>query len=297
MRFVSIGEAMIELAPLASGADYKRGFAGDTFNTAWYMAQVRPDWSVDFVTAIGRDVLSDSFCEVARAAGIGMHHVFRHADRTLGLYLIELHEAERSFHYWRENSAARTLADDADGLTAALRSADLVYFSGITLAILDSAARQTLMEVVTLVRSAGARVAFDPNLRPRLWKDADTMRDAIMAGAAIADVVLPSFDEEAVTFGDTTPEDTIARYRRVGPTCVVVKNGEGPVHFACGDATGRVVPDPAANVVDTTAAGDSFNAAFLANYLDGAGAAVAVKAACQLSGHVVGHRGALVELP
>ena len=145
MRIVCAGEAMIELVPTGTESEYRRSFAGDTFNTSWYLARLQPDWSVDYLTTVGRDTLSESLCRFARNEGIGTGHIGRHETRSLGLYLIELHNGERSFQYWREHSAARLLADHPDALAAAFANADLIYFSGITLAILEEAARRAIL--------------------------------------------------------------------------------------------------------------------------------------------------------
>ncbi len=295
MRIVCAGEAMIELVPTGTESEYRRSFAGDTFNTSWYLARLQPDWSVDYLTTVGRDTLSESLCRFARNEGIGTGHIGRHETRSLGLYLIELHNGERSFQYWREHSAARLLADHPDALAAAFANADLIYFSGITLAILEEAAREQFFSALESAKSDGARIAFDPNLRPRLWRNLDEMRLVIMNGAQMADLVLPSFDEEAHSFGDANPNATIARYQSAGVKTVIVKNGAGPIHFACDDTQGRIDSDIVTNVVDTTAAGDSFNAAFIAAHLTGTGLRCAIKAGCGLSGQVIRYRGALVE--
>lgn len=295
-RFLSIGECMVEMAPAETSGDFRMGFAGDTFNTAWYMRLLRPDVDTGYFSRVGADPVSNSMLETMTAAAIDTTFVARSPDRTVGLYLISLKDGERSFSYWREQSAARQLADDRDSLTTAMAGADLVYFSGITVAILDPAGRKTLLDALAKARADGKKIAFDSNLRPRLWASDDEMRSAVMAAASVSDIVLPSYDDEAVFFDDADIEATAARYLNVGATTVVVKNGSGPVHFAHDGARGVVTPPPVGRVVDSTSAGDSFNAGFFAGLDRDVAIEDQILAASRVAGKVIGHKGALVPL-
>ncbi|MBV2361563.1 sugar kinase [Thalassococcus sp. CAU 1522] len=294
MRVLSIGECMAELAPSDRPGDYRLGFAGDTFNTAWYLARIAPDVEVSYFTAVGTDAISQNMRAFVVASGIDDAHLRAVPDRTVGLYLITLDQGERSFSYWRGQSAARRLADDAGALQAAMDDADLIYFSGITLAILDGAARETLLDCLRKARSAGKRIVFDPNLRPRLWSDPSAMRAAIMQGAAVADVALPSYEDEAQWFGDADPAATAQRYADAGAATVIVKDGAEPVHFRDHGAAGVVPVAPVTAIVDTTAAGDSFNAAILAAFDAQMPLPDAIARAARLAARVVQAKGALV---
>ncbi|SEN45069.1 2-dehydro-3-deoxygluconokinase [Loktanella fryxellensis] len=296
MRYLCIGECMVEMAPQADPGSYRMGYAGDTLNTAWYLRQLMPDARVGYLTAVGQDAVSDAMLAFLAGAGIDTAHVQRRGDRTVGLYLIQLTGAERSFAYWRGQSAARTLAQDAGVLDAALTGADVAYLSGITLAILADADRARLLDRLGAWRAGGGRVVFDPNLRPRLWDDTATMCRAVMQAAAVSDTVLPSYDDEAAWFGDTDPAATAARYAAADVTEVVVKNGDGPMLALCDGTTVTVTPPPVARVVDTTAAGDSFNAGYMAARAGGADPAAALAAGAALAGRVIGTRGALLHL-
>jgi 2-dehydro-3-deoxygluconokinase len=285
---------MVELAPEGDGL-FSLGYAGDTFNTAWYLRRLLPAARVEYVTAVGPDAVSDEMVAFMAGEGIGTGHVQRIPGRTVGLYMIRLSRGERSFVYWRSASAARHLADDPTRLQLALEEADLVYLSGITLAILSQEARVALAECLDAARARGTQVAFDPNLRPALWPDKDGMRAAITAFASRSDLVLPSFDDEAQHFGDSDPEATAERYAATGAPLVVVKDGGRPVISRHeGRLERHSLPGLTADPVDTTAAGDSFNAGFLAARLTGAGLGASITSGARLAAKVIGERGALV---
>ncbi|MDZ4395263.1 sugar kinase [Cypionkella sp.] len=292
-RIISIGECMVELAPRADGT-YTMGFAGDTLNTAWYLRRALPAaWSVDYMTCIGTDAVSDRMLAFLGDAGIGTTHIARLPDRTVGLYLIELAHAERSFLYWRGQSAARLLARDPARLAQALTGADVAYLSGITLAILEDD-RPTLLTSLTELRARGGMVVFDPNLRSRLWPNATIMCDAIMQAATQADIALPSHEDEAAAFGDASPEATARRYQQAGVPLVVVKNGPGSIITLANGTLAHHDVAPVRTVVDTTAAGDSFNAGFLAAHLTGNPLTQSVAAGAAIAARVISSHGALI---
>jgi 2-dehydro-3-deoxygluconokinase len=289
----AIGEAMVELAPVGEGL-YRRGFAGDTFNTAWHMARLLGDRAdVGMITRVGQDALSDAFVAQMMADGMDVSGVSRDPSRQLGLYMIELHGVERSFHYWRQSSAARHLADDGAALASALRGVELAHLSGITLAILSPGARETLFSVLAEFRAAGGLVSFDPNIRPRLWASVTGMRETITRMLAGCDIALPSLDDERVHFGDRTAEEVIARMAGLGVAEIVVKDGAGPVTLSDDGVTVALPTPPPARIVDTTGAGDAFNAGYLAARVTGEDAAGCVRAGQMMAAAVLGHHGAL----
>lgn len=285
---------MIEM----SGGDaqvYKQGFAGDTLNTAWYMrAALAKEWSVDYFTAVGDDIYSGQMLDFLSGNGIGTGKVRRIEGKRPGLYMIHQADGDRHFTYWRENAAARQLADDANALKSALDGAALIYFSGITLAILKPAARAAFLVALGAARAAGSQTAFDPNIRPVLWEDQNELKDVVTAAAAVSTFVLPTHSDEAPFFGDQSPEDTANRYLNGGATEVVVKDGAEEALIVRGAERASVPAQKGATVVDATGAGDSFNGAYLAARLNGASLFDAGMIAHQTAAQVIGYRGALV---
>lgn len=297
MQLLAIGECMIEMSGGQDGC-WRMGFAGDTLNTLWYArAGLDPaDGPVGYFTALGTDSFSDRIVAFLDAAGIATGAIRRVPDRRPGLYMIEQKDGDRAFSYRRETSAARSLADDAAELRAAVQGARMLYLSGITLAILPAEGRTRLLDALRDARKGGARVAFDPNIRPALWSDEVMMRDAITAAAAISDIALPSFDDEARWFGDADPAACARRYAAAGAGEVAVKDGAGPVTILSDGELAKVLVPEAAAMIDATGAGDSFNGGYLAARLHGASPTEAARAGTAIAARVIAAHGAIIDL-
>ncbi|MXW86427.1 MAG: sugar kinase [Boseongicola sp. SB0667_bin_21] len=287
---------MIELIA-GDGNAAELNVAGDTYNTAVYLKRIAPELDVEYVTVLGRDRFSDRILSDMEARGIGARAVGRHPKRMPGLYAIETDAAgERSFAYWRSSSAARTLFD-ADGRDPAdvLAGHDLVLLSGISLAILSSAARARLRDALEGFRANGGQLSFDSNYRPHLWDDIELARAETERFWRCTDIALPSVDDEMALFGDADDADVISRLRSWGVSRGALKRGDaGPVDLG---PDGRALNVPIAeNVVDTTAAGDGFNAGYVAATATGRSSIQAMEAGHALALKVIGKRGAIVDI-
>nr|WP_298687563.1 sugar kinase [uncultured Dongia sp.] len=289
----SVGECMVEFAPDGNGA-WRMGFAGDTFNTLWTLRGLLPDSvRTDYISAFGDDDFSRQQLAFFASHQIGTADSPRLPGRRPGLYAITLEGHERSFTYWRSDAAARRLADDAALLAASLAGRDLIYFSGITLAILEPAARATLMRALAQARAAGSRLAFDPNYRARLWPSQDEAKAAITAALQLADFALPTHDDEKQLFGDATPDATAGRLRDLGVPEFIVKDGGNPARLGTAAGIEQIPAAKAAQLVDTSGAGDAFNGAYLYARLTGEDPQAATRIAHRVAAAAIGVRGAL----
>ncbi|WP_281825155.1 sugar kinase [Jannaschia rubra] len=293
-RIACLGEAMIELA--LDGDMAVVGFAGDVLNAAIYLRRALPDpHSVSFVSLVGRDPLSDRMVERIEAEGVDTDHIARHENRIPGAYAIITDDhGERSFVYWRDTSAARTLFMPGCPIQPeTLAGFDVLHLSAITLAILTADARRALIDWLPAFRAGGGRVAFDSNYRPRLWPDVATAQAAVTDLWRLTDIGFPSVDDEMALFGDADAAAVLARIEGAGVATGALKCGEaGPLPI--GARLPGAVYAPAPRVVDTTAAGDSFTGGYLAAHLTGASQADALQAGHATASHVIGHRGAIV---
>ncbi|MBZ9798136.1 sugar kinase [Mesorhizobium sp. ES1-4] len=287
----SIGECMLELSG-QTGPNWRMGFAGDTFNTLWALHALSSDRPATYVSAFGDDPFSQGQIAFFAENGIGIGFSPVIPGARPGLYAITLTGAERSFTYWRGDAAARQLASDPTALSKNLENQALVYLSGITLAILDHAARATLLTAVAKARAAGSLIAFDPNYRPRLWRNREDAQAAIVEALAVTDIALPTFPDEQMLFGDDTPQATADRLGHIVRE-VIVKNGEAAALIAENETLHEVPAIHVAAPVDTTGAGDSFNGAYLAARLAGHGPREAASRAHSVAAAVVQVRGAL----
>ncbi len=285
---------MVELSPAGSGL-WRQSFAGDVLNTLWYArAVLRENWLVQFHSAVGMDPVSNDMLRFIETAGISCANMPRIEDRHPGLYIINLDKGERSFHYWRDTSAARLMLRDPQILWKKIEVADVVYLSGITLAILPPVDAEALLQGIEKRIKPDAILAFDPNIRTELWDDPGWMRNLISRAGGMAEIVFPSFCDEQLSFGDVSIEATADRYLELGASQVVVKNGENPTLVANGEIRQEFPVPTGFDVVDTTAAGDSFAGAYLAKLATTGSITKSVETAQACAARVVSHNGALV---
>jgi 2-dehydro-3-deoxygluconokinase len=294
-RVVAIGETMIELA---RGNDGRFGVAcgGDSFNTAIYLA--RAGLNVAYATALGDDPYSEGIIALAAAEGVAADLMLRVPGRLPGLSLIDSDPAgKRRSHSWREEAPARDLFELTDWgrIADSLLAARLIYFSGVTLSLYSNTGLGRFLAVVELARQQGAKIAFDGNFRPHGWKgDLPRARAVCIEALKRTDIALPTYDDEAVLWGDPSPEATVDRLQAFGIGEIVVKNGPNSALVAVGGGREFVPVPEVVEPVDATAVGDSFNAGYLAARLSGEGPVAAAKAAHRLAAEKIRHRGALM---
>lgn len=289
---VSLGECMVELARGDDGR-FRLAYGGDTFNTAVYLARAGLD--VGYATALGDDPYSAGLIALARREGVGTDLIATIPGRMPGLYLIETASGERTFHYWRDRSPARELFElpQADAIAAALRRAGVIYFSAITLSLYSSSGLTRFANSLEEARAAGALIAMDGNYRPRGWPDAERAREVIARFWPLADMALPTFDDEAQLWGDAGPQATADRLFALGVKEIAVKLGSSGTLAGRAGTLETIAPTAAVEPIDTTGAGDSFNAAYLAARLHSLSIKAAAHAGNALAGIVIRHRGAI----
>ncbi|MEM7196843.1 MAG: sugar kinase [Pseudomonadota bacterium] len=288
-KIACVGEVMVEVSDALQGG---LRFAGDSFNTALYMKRLLPNAHIDYVSALGDDALSDQIIALMKKEGMGIQTTMRIPGALPGLYMIVTDEdGERSFYYWRENSAARQFFHTpTDFSQISLSPYGLVYFSAITLALMGEDVRKLWRDKLQAYRKNGGLVAFDSNYRPALWRK--NAAEIITEFWQNCDIALPSANDEMAIYGDKDFACICARLRGWGLEKGAVKRGAlGPIDLQMQhDQPYKKVERP----IDTTAAGDSFNAGFLAANLAGGSLPDALQHGHELASKVIQHSGAII---
>lgn len=298
LNIAVLGECMVELQQQSDGL-LKRAFGGDTLNTAMYLTRLtdnRPI-NVSYVTALGNDPFSHDMMEQWQSEGIDTSLVGRISNKQPGLYYIETDASgERYFHYWRSDSAAKYVFDqtDADALFTKLYQYDGLYLSGITLAVLTDNGRESLYNFLDSYRAKGGKVIFDNNYRPKLWGSQEIAAKNYLNMLSKTDIALLTFDDEQDLYGDETLEDCIRRTTEAGVSEIVIKRGSKECLVIESGQANYVAATKVSNVVDTTAAGDSFSGGYLAKRFSGGSAIESAKAAHIMAGAVIQYPGAII---
>lgn len=295
-----IGECMIELSQ--KGDELNRGFGGDTLNTAVYLTRQVPQSAlqVHYVTALGTDRFSDEMLQAWRQEHIKTELVSRLDNKLPGLYIIETDEhGERNFYYWRNDAAARywLACPPAEKIISQLAQFDYLYLSGISLAILNPASRDTLFTLLRQCRNNGGKVIFDNNYRPRLWQSQQETQRVYRDMLSCTDMAFLTLDDEDLLWGQQQVEEVVSRTRGLGVEEIVIKRGADSclVFNANGNPLDvPAVPLPKEKVIDTTAAGDAFGAGYLAVRLNGGSAEQAAQRGHLTASTVIQYRGAII---
>ena len=269
-----------------------RAWGGDTLNTAVYLRRLGV--AVDYITALGDDAWSDEMLAGWRAEGVGTARVLRMAGRLPGLYVIQTDATgERRFSYWRDRAPAREIFSCAESATlaAALASSSHIYLSGITLSLYDTAGRAALLDALDGAKAHGAHIIFDTNFRPRGWPDRDVARAVYGELFKRADIVFASTEDIEPLFARAA-EDVLAAM--AGHAEVILKLATPMCRLIIGGARCEIAAIPVAEVVDTTAAGDSFAAGYLAARLASHPPEDAARTGHRVAGCVVQHHGAII---
>jgi 2-dehydro-3-deoxygluconokinase len=301
-KIAAIGEVMVELSPFPTADNNDReimalSFAGDTYNTSVYMSRL--GLTTEYVTQLGDDPYSQQIMQRMQNENIGTDLIKQLPGRSPGLYIIRNKpDGEREFFYWRKEAPARELfntPESADALYQSLSSFDCIYLSGITLAIIGETSRQILYKTLQKLSAAGVSIAFDSNYRPRLWKDKQEAQEAMLSIMEFTDIALLTLDDEQLLWGDGSVEGCKQRYAKFNLAELVLKRGADDAVVITPDAEVRVPVPPVANVVDTTGAGDTFNAGYLAGRLLEKSPEDSARLGIGCAGIIIRYRGAIIE--
>ena len=296
-RLAVMGECMIELQQ--KGLELTRSYGGDTLNTAVYFSRMTKNADVEtaYVTALGNDSFSAEMVSDWKQEGIDTRHVLTVDNKKPGLYFIETDESgERSFHYWRNDAAAKYLLEQKESLPllADLMDYDALYLSGISIAVLTEASLAKLFEFLPEFRKKGGKIIFDNNYRPALWANKNEAVKAYHRILSLTDIALLTFDDEMELYGDTVVEQCIERTQRLGVSEIIIKQGKDDCLVVSDNERIAVPAVSVAKRIDTTAAGDSFSGGFMAKRFTGGTLSESAHMGHVVASTVIQYHGAII---
>ncbi len=296
MKIAIIGECMVEMFQDEKPNLFHQTFAGDTFNCAVYLKRKFPKAQVEYISVVGNDDLSNKMIKFINEQDIQTNYIDKISQRTLGLYIINTKDGERSFTYYRNNSAAKKtlLTKSYEKISKDLSTFDMIYFSAITLAIMEEKGRKRLFGLLKKARKNGVKIAFDSNYRPLLYSSKKQAKKLYIKALKHSDIFLPSIDDEKALWGDVSSEDIIKRAKKLGCKEIVTKCGENTLVFSKKNTIKTQNIKALKKVIDTTAAGDSFNGAYLASRLKKYSQRKSILEAKKMAAKVIMTKGAII---
>lgn len=293
-KVVLFGECMLELKQ-NDASSMRHAFAGDALNSAVYLKRQFSEIDASFMSALGDDSISHQMLERFAQEGLDNRFVYADKSKAPGIYLVQTDDqGERSFVYWRENSAARVVMQFVDqDVISQLSEVDLFFFSGISLAVLIPEQRSIFWDMLKQLKQAGVQIVFDPNYRARLWQSEEEAKSEFEQAFVLSDMLLPGIEDFSLLYQLESVKDILDFCQPYQIDEIVIKNGPESVFIAKDGQVQEVAIQPATTVVDTTSAGDSFNGVYLGARMTGQTPQRAVELASAAASCVIQHPGAI----
>jgi len=268
---ISIGEPMIEFTArekgnLRNARLFELGWGGDTSNFA--VAVARLGRKSGYVCRLGDDEFGTSFLEMWGEEGVDASHVIVEKGGFTAAYFISLKDGgEHDFTYIRRGSAASHLSpQDID--PKYIESAGIIHVSGITQAISKSC-YEANSRAISVAKKVGAKVSYDPNVRLRLWSSVEAARKVIMESLPSCDLFFPTAEEASMLTGVSDPAEQSEELLKSVSDVVAIKMGAKGCYVARSNGEKLRARGFLVNAIDTTGAGDAFDAAMIVGYLEG----------------------------
>ncbi|MGK0161513.1 sugar kinase [Pseudomonas mosselii] len=252
---------------LAHVEGFGKRIAGADSNVAIGLARL--GLGVRWLSRVGNDSLGAFVLDTLRQEGLDCSSVEIDDEHPTGFQLKERCDdgSDPKVEYFRRGSAASRLSPTQ--LQPALLEARHLHATGIPPA-LSGSCRALCHQLLDDMRAHGRSISFDPNLRPSLWPDRQTMVREINALAFKADWVLPGLEEGRLLSGRQSPQGIAEFYLEQGVQCVAIKLGAEGAYWRDAKGEHGVVPGfPVARVVDTVGAGDAFAVGVISALLEG----------------------------
>ncbi len=303
MNVIGLGEVLIDFistepTSYLEASLFQKCFGGAPMNTI--VGASRLGLKTGAVAAVGDDPFGEYLVNVLRENNVDTSRIVvkRDARTTISFVVNDPSSGERTFIFYRSpwvEGAADSLLTPQDIDYDYLSSTEILHVSGFSLS--QNPSRDTILDAVRYAGRSGVKVSFDPTLRVDVWRSEETIREVYYKMLRLSDILVLSRDEASFIFGTDDYLEVADKALKFGLDIVGVKLGSEGCFLKSRD--GKEIFEPAFKVkaIDTTGAGDGWNAGLFFGLCTGLNLEVAVKVANAVGALVVTRRGAITALP
>ena len=267
---ITMGETMAafeaqDYGPLRENSIYEKWIGGAEDN--FIIGLARLGFRCGWFSRLGEDEFGKEIYRAIKGEGVDVSKVIFDSGAATGVFFVE-RQAEGEFrcYYYRQFSAASRLSQgDID--PDYIGSAKIVYMTGITPALSESALEAT-KEIFRLATENQLMIIFDPNLRLKLF-GIDQARTVLIPLMQKSTYVLPGERELKQLMDCQELETAIEKAHQLGIANLIIKRGaEGAITAIAGKKADNIPAYALRNPVSSMGAGDCFAAGFVAGLLE-----------------------------
>jgi sugar/nucleoside kinase (ribokinase family) len=301
-EIIGLGEVLIDFIAsepvhYTEASTFIKCFGGAPMNTIVGVARLGVNAGAFAV--VGEDPFGEYIIREFKRNNVDTSHVIMKKGKrtTLAFVINEPATGERAFFFyrkpWSETADSALTLKDVD--RKYISKSKILHVSGFALS--QNPSREAVLLAIKLAKNQGVKISFDPTLRSDVWNSKSTIRKMYISVLRIADIATFSREEAEFIFQTSEPKEAAKKALEYGVEIVGVKLGAKGALIRSKDGIEVYEPAYKVNAIDTTGAGDGWNAGLLVGFIKGFGLGDCLKIANAVGALVVTKRGAITALP
>ena len=294
IKICAIGESMIEITNI-QGSKFVQSFAGDTLNFLSYLN--KKNISADYLTAVGGSKINKDFFYLLKSRSISNKFIHVDNKNETGLYLIKNdNKGEKSFYYWRDNSAAKIHLNklNYNKISVALKKYDYLYFSGITLSVISNKKQNELLYAIKKIKNHNVKIIFDLNVRVKRWLSKKTLTNSMNLFLPYIDILFCSGEDIKNWKNNQSLEFFKKFVKFYNIKHAIFRQNASKNYVFLNNSLYQIMNKTKKKIIDSSGAGDGYNAAYISEYLISNDVYRSLKSAHFLGSKIVMKKGAIV---
>jgi 2-dehydro-3-deoxygluconokinase len=293
-KICSIGECMIEITNTYNN-NFQQSFAGDTLNFCSYLN--KKNFNVDYLSSVGKSEINKDFFNLLKSKKISKKLIHIHPHNETGLYLIKNDKnGEKNFYYWRDNSAAKNYLNELNykKLEIILKKYHYIYFSGITLSIISKNKQKDFCNLIKKLKEYNVKIIFDLNIRIKRWPNKKHLNASINLFLPFIDILF-STGEDIKNWKNNDNLSFFNKLIKSNKINHAIFRKNASLNYAIlNDQIYKITNKVHKMIVDSSGAGDGYNAAYISEFLTSGDVYRSLQASHLLGSKIVMKKGAII---